>query len=622
MNYFLAALVAGAIVWIQCLVGGTWMNFSLPVYGLLAVGVLITIFRGPPQGAARPRLVCIVVTIVFFAYILARAMLSPVDYLWWPDFYMVLGCLAAYFLTAYYITDSRARTVVLLVLLALALVEVGIGIRQFRVGDEWMPFGFIRAMTGRRASGTFISSIHYAGFLEAIAPFAVAFAFWSKWPLWARIGIGYVAAACYLGVAISGSRGAYLSAAGSLFAFAMLSLWVVRKAHPSRFVLTAVITVGLMFGALAGGYSLMMQSPLLRERLERMNQQFEGKTAGMDIRIYNWQAALDQFRVSPVVGTGAGTHVYYGRLFRRPQLQADPIHAHSDYLEMAAEYGLIGLVGIAIFIVVHVNSSMGGVARVLATDLRQVGDWEPARSNEMALQIGALTAISAYLAHSVVDFNLHIPGNALFFAFIFGMTANPPALAASPFQLRFSGLLRWVAPPLAIWLLISGLPKLPGERWSAKARSAAYGKRFREALTYADRSLALLPGNPEALYYKGAAHRGLARGLPSVVGNPEYEAAADAYYQLLEIFPYDLHAVIRLAETLDDLGRLQEAKQMYLRALQLDPQLGIAHAYYARHLTRVGRQEEAEHHLARARALAHTDINKLMEGTLLGPALP
>lgn len=622
MNYLLAALLAGAIVWIQCLVGGTWLNFGLPVYGLLAGGVLLTIFRPPPKTASRPRMVCILVTLLFFAYILARAMLSPVDYLWWADFYMVLGCLAAYFLTAYYITDSRARTTVLLILLALALVEVGIGVRQFRVGDEWMPFGFIRAATGRRASGTFISSIHYAGFLEAIAPFALAFAFWSKWPLWARIGIGYIAAACYLGVAISGSRGAYLSVAGALFVFAMLSLWVVKKARPSRFVLTAAITIALMFGGLAGGYALMMKSPLLRERLERMSQQFEGKTAGMDVRIYNWQAALDQFKVSPVIGTGAGTHVYYGRLFRRPHIQADPIHAHSDYLEMAAEYGLIGLVGIAIFVFVHVNSSLGGVSRVLNTDLRNVGEWEPARSNEMALQLGALTAISTYLAHSVVDFNLHIPGNALFFAFIFGITANPPAAKPSPAAFRISGLLRWVAPPLAVWLLVSGMPKIPGERWSAAARSAMYAKRYRDALSFADKSLELLPKNPEALFYKGVAHRGIALSLPAAVGVREHEAAAAAFYELLAIFPYDMHAVIRLAETLDALGRLSDARKMYERALELDPQLGMVHAYYAKHLTMVGRQEEAEHHMNLARSLSHTDVNTMMQGTLLGPGFP
>ena len=42
----------------------------------------------------------------------------------------------------------------------------------------------------------------------------------------------------------------------------------------------------------------------------------------------------------------------------------------------------------------------------------------------MAWIIGALAAAAAYLAHSAVDFNLHLPGNALWMAFVFGILAN------------------------------------------------------------------------------------------------------------------------------------------------------------------------------------------------------
>ena len=66
---------------------------------------------------------------------------------------MVLGCLAVYFLTSIHLTGIRERRIILWTLFVLAAVNVFMGLRQFSYGDNWMPFGFIRADSGRRASG-------------------------------------------------------------------------------------------------------------------------------------------------------------------------------------------------------------------------------------------------------------------------------------------------------------------------------------------------------------------------------------------------------------------------------------------------------------------------------------
>ena len=53
-----------------------------------------------------------------------------------------------------------------------------------------------------------------------------------------------------------------------------------------------------------------------------------------------WKAAIDQAKMNPVVGTGAGTYQYLARLFRPPFTQSDPVYAHNDYLQLLAEYGI------------------------------------------------------------------------------------------------------------------------------------------------------------------------------------------------------------------------------------------------------------------------------------------
>jgi O-antigen ligase len=599
-----------AAIWlIQCLVGGTRLVYSLPSYGILAIAGLLSLaaLRRP---IPKPSLICLGTTAIFFTYILARAAASPVAYLWWTDFYMVIACLIAYLITAFYISSSRLRMIVVVGLLVLALAEFLVGLRQFQAGDNWMPFGFVRSDYGSRASGMFISSIHLDGYLEAVGILALSIAVWSTWSLWARIGIGYMALLCYAGVAITGSRGGYLSSMFSLVVFAGISLWVRRSVNPGKFARSALIAgVALVVFTGAAG-AIMQRSDLLRTRL--------GAIVAKDVRFYNWAAALDQFKVSPVIGTGAGTHLFYGRFFRRPQIQADPEHAHSDYLEMLAEYGLIGLAGIAVFVFVHANwclRAVGTCARNAPPD-----PFQSFKDNRLALQIGALSAIAAYLAHSVTDFNLHIPGNALLFAFIFGIAANPdgatyPASEAAP----GARLLQTILPALSIWMLASGGPKFPGDYWCERARVALYYRNYGSAVEFALKSLRFEKKNPDSYYLLAGAYGGIARSaIDPVTRRAILDSAIAASREGLKLFPQDEHALVRLARTLDAAKRFREAGEAYRDAIAVDPKLGSLRAYFARHLAAVGRNDEAREQLEQARILGSTrDLSAIVRGTSL-----
>ena len=598
MKLAYTVLFIAAILLIQGLIGGTRLVFCLPSYGILAGAALLSVFS-LRQPIAKPNLSCLGATAVFFAYILARAATSPIPYLAWMDFYMVLGCLVVYLLTALYITRTRLRGAVIVALLGLAIVEVLFGLRQFKGADNWMPFGFIRSDYGGRASGTFISSITLAGYLEAVGIFALSLAIWTTWKVWARVLLGYTALACYVGVAITGSRGGYLSSAASLFTLAVLTLWIRRRVNPSRFARTAVIATALLAVGLAGGVLVMQKSTLLQQRLDLI-----GKP---DVRYYNWLAALDQFKVSPWVGTGAGTHLYFGRFFRRPPLQYDPEHAHSDYLELLAEYGLIGAVGMAVFIFAHLRSSFSAVSAVIKTSIDD--PFEPFRDDRLAFQVGAISAISAYLAHSVTDFNLHIPGHALLFAFFFGLATNPVARNPSPtppsFALRFFQL---ALPALGIWITVDALPKFPGDYLTEKTRVAVRKRNYQEAVQFGLRALRHETRNPFLYFHLGEANRALAASLPLRALNQGYFTQAAGWYQkALNLFPQDETYWVRLGQAYDGQGDFRSAEIAYRRALELDPQLNVIYTYYAAHLVAAGRAEEAEHVL-RARSLPPREI--------------
>src|SRR5688500_5762107 len=125
-----AWIVALALVLIELMAGGTRLVFSLPCYALLAGAAILAVFR-KPDPRYHPAADAILVTLILFGYILWRATVSPIEYLWWTDFLMVLGCLAVYFLTAFHLTSLRERRIIIGALLVLSVFEILFGVRQF-----------------------------------------------------------------------------------------------------------------------------------------------------------------------------------------------------------------------------------------------------------------------------------------------------------------------------------------------------------------------------------------------------------------------------------------------------------------------------------------------------------
>lgn len=634
MNYVYLLFLAAAWIFIQCLIGGTRLLFSLPAYGLLSVGAILTLasLRLRRPSASVPDGLCFLSTLFLGAWVLWRSAHSPVEYLALPDYFMMLGCLMVWLLTSYFITSFTDRTILLGILWALAGVEVFCGLIQFVNDPGFMLFGLIRG-SAQRASGMFISPNHFAGFLEAVAIMTLSMVVWSRWPVWAKVLAMYVAVSCWIGVAISGSRGGYFSTITTLAVFSFASVYTIRLTDRRKFLPALAGCLGavaLMIGVAA---FLMSHSQLLSHRMQTM--------VVKDVRIYNWQAALDHIRVSPWIGTGAGTHLIYGRLYRRMEIQADPVHAHCDYLELLAEYGIVGGVCMLLFVFAHVRNGLQAFSFTLRRRLLASGI---SRSNGFALNLGALCAVAGLAAHSVVDFNMHIPGNALLFSFIFGMLANPGIERKPVFSELY--LLPWgrlILPVLGVWMICTGLPLLPSEWCAEQARQAMRDHKFLQSIQYANLALGSgsgrsgedvfhvagkpwarffrnsdgsakcpwpNPKNPNLYFYIGESNRGIASRMPIALLRERYfNPAIDAFQQELKIFPQDENAVIRLAQSEDALGQYQAAEQLYQRAFQLDPHLGALYGFYASHLFLEGKKTEAANMATVEQGLDHSEVD-------------
>jgi O-antigen ligase len=538
---------------------------------------------------------------------------------------MILGCFMTYCLAAFYIVPNRARIDAVLAFLGLAVAHIWVGVMQFTQQDGYMPFGFIRAEKGIRASGMLICPNHYAGYLEAVAVMGLSLVWWSRLNLWLKILIGYVSAACYFGIAISASRGGYLSSLVSLAAFTVFSLWVVKKVDRQRFIKVSVALVVVLGVGVAGAVYLMAHNTFLKNRMNMV--------VARDVRFYNWQATLDQFRLAPWFGTGAGTHLIYGRLFRRVQIQSDPVHSHGDYLELLAEYGMVGGALMAFFIWSHVTSGLRAHALIIRK--RLLGSYEP-RSDSLALNIGALSAMAGLAAHSVVDFNMHIPGNALLFAFIFGVLANPGVETGAPATLfsQWALRLRFLLPVAGIWTIINGLPKLPAEYFVEQSRVALRNKEYVKSISLGNKALGAVDPkapwpeagirifggekrNPDIYFYLGEANRILGLKFQNKVIRRNYlNEALAAYQRGLEIFPEDENMLVRMGQSLDALQRYDEAEAAFQKAMQWDPNLGVIYGYYGAHLKAMGMPEESAAVYKKGQSLTNQSILQIGQAEL------
>jgi len=386
---------------------------------------------------------------------------------------------------------------------------------------------------------------------------------------------------------LSGSRGGYVSLAFGLVVFTVLSWVAMRRASKHQIwvsALGAIVIAALVIGSIAAIFS---RHYALQSRASRV---FDTS----DIRVELWKTAYQQYKLSPLIGTGGATYQYHAREFRPAQIQVDPVYAHNDYLQLLAEYGSVGLVAALVFIFCHVW--FGWKALIYSVTERPAARFRM-QSNALALNIGALASIAIYLVHSFLDFNLHIPANAMLMGFIFGMLANPGIVMPNVNETheKVSRYLKLALPAIGVWIAAFGLPTLPAEYFAEQSRVALREERYEEAITFAELGLAGDKKNPYLSLYLGQAHASLAESTTnSAVARSSYTAAVDAFRHGIQLYPKEQWLLVGLGSALDGLGRFDEARNFYKKAVAANPTSGPIHLYYATHLRLAGKLDEAE----------------------------
>lgn len=137
---------------------------------------------------------------------------------------------------------------------------------------------------------------------------------------------------CLIGALIGNSRGAWLT----LFIVLPLISWPYIKSNKKY-----MCVAGIICCLLAGVFAM---NPTYQNRLHSITNTTTNRSNAD--RILMWKSARDMMIDQPVVGVGPGKFkAMYEKEYKYPEITQNLNHAHNNYLQIGAEYGLIGLGG-------------------------------------------------------------------------------------------------------------------------------------------------------------------------------------------------------------------------------------------------------------------------------------
>lgn len=446
-------LVCAGYLWVGVVGTGSELAFLWPGVLAFAAAGVFGVFAKAGRRPAAPSAVCLAAAAAFVAYIGWRALASDVAYYGRIDLLLALPVLVLYGLFATVLGTSRLRLVFVSVLFLLLFGNVATAFYQ-KFGDELFSIipGYSRNILGHHPSGFYNIHPHFAGFLEAVIPFAASLFLFGRAGVVARVACAAVALIGLAGLVLAMSRGGFLGTITGLAVVGGIFVYLAPRLHGEIYRRFRLLLWGGV--AVALGLVVLVGALTIKQRFGGGIVDAEGKIQSGGRTAY-WEAAWDQFGDAPLTGAGSKSFSYhFNKNFPEDFWVGTltPTNVHNDYLQTLAEYGLIGG-GLALFVIIaHL---IRGVRFVRwSRNVRFERDGRRT-SNELALAVGALGSASAFAVHSFFDFNMHLLANASLMGFVFAVLSSPGTRRERPAASAFFS--RLAVPATAVCLLLLGV---------------------------------------------------------------------------------------------------------------------------------------------------------------------
>ena len=304
--------------------------------------------------------------------------------------------------------------------LAVALAVFGIVQRAFFDPAHPLVYGFWEPRYGGNPFGPFVNRNHFAGWMVMVLPlvamYGVGMLREAKLPAvrgagaWLRsiaavdgnriFLIGVATFVMGAALVLTGSRSGIASFA---VAVATMLVFLLREIPQRRQRIAAIVYAGtLLVGAMAWAGSDMIVA------------RFASAPDAMSERFEAWRNTLTIIRDFPVFGVGLGGYARAMLVYQTGDRQLMYVQAHNDYLQLAAEGGLL-VMGPAVLVAL---TAFGTIRRRLAgTEDDPLTFWT---------RRGAVAGLLGIAAQSLMEFSLQMPGNAVLFVMLLAIAMHRP----------------------------------------------------------------------------------------------------------------------------------------------------------------------------------------------------
>lgn len=505
--------------------------------------------------------------LAFSLYAVARYYTADIEYIARQELLRVLIYAFLFFAILNNLHRQEFAQVAVLSLVFLAMAISGYAIYQYLANSDRVWFAV--KPYPHRGSGTYINPNHLGGFLEILVPLGLALTLCSRLGHVTKILVGYASLVILAGIAVTLSRGSWIATVLALLLFFFILSF--HRVHRLAGLLALVLIV-------AGAAYLVPKSQFFHQRARQLVNTQTGQVDD-DTRFDIWSSAIRMWRENPWWGVGPAHFDRRFRAVRPDNIQQQPDRAHNDILNALTDWGIVGAVLVASAFVL-LGLGLAKTWPAVRVTQRDIG--EKKRSNKFAFVLGAFIGLVAILLHSFVDFNMHVPANAIIVVTLLALLSSHIRFATDKYWITARLWLKFIASIV----LFAGVVYFAQQDWRL-ASEYVWLNRAEQASPYSPKQVALLtkafaiePKNPDTAYKIGEAYR-----IQSKEGGMRYEGqdlegltykdlatrAMQWFERSSRLDPWNAYSFANYGWCLDWLGRQSESAPYFDKANQLDP---------------------------------------------------
>ena len=317
------------------------------------------------------------------------------------SFILLLNYVTIFYVTIHLIhTRSQFKHLIYLIIgVAIFLSVFGL-FKKFGANPfPWWDYGDLK-YSPDFLSATYGNRNHLAGYMEMTIPLILGL-FLTGYKGGKLFLMIYLTFLLITALVLSLSRGGWI---GFLLGLSFMAIALLTNRYFKRkgFLIAAVC------GSLALALIVLASTPVV-ERIRTFEQKEE--TPNLRARVAVWGGITKMIQDYPLLGTGPGTFATVFTQYQPPGYAGRYFYGHNDYLHFISETGLL-LIPIIIWMIVAFYKKGFYKLRYSGRLVR-------------GTTLGAMSGVTAILFHSISDFNLHIPANALLFAILAAIVVAP-----------------------------------------------------------------------------------------------------------------------------------------------------------------------------------------------------